>query len=36
MVERSVKLVNTQCPPLPRNSADRGGAAGGGVCGFLN
>ena len=24
-------LANTQCPPLPRDSADRGGAAGGGV-----
>ena len=31
MVERSVKLANAQCPPLPRDSADRGGAAGGGV-----
>ena len=30
MVE-SLKLANAQCPPLPRDSADRGGAAGGGV-----
>ena len=31
MVEGTVKLSNAQCPPLPRDSADRGGAAGGGV-----
>ena len=31
MVERTAKLANTQCPPLPRDSTDRGGAVGGGV-----
>ena len=31
MVERTVKLAIAQCPPLPRDSADRGGAVGGGV-----
>ena len=31
VVERLVKLATAQCPPLPRDSADRGGAVGGGV-----
>ena len=26
-----LKLANAQCPPLPRDSADRGDAVGGGV-----
>ena len=29
-----MKLAIAQCPPLPRDSADRGGAVGGGVNGL--